>query len=59
MSDEETKYRRQERIKKRNLVAKELRENKGFREKVINPKKEEYKRIKLNPRNLEEEENEW
>lgn len=59
MSDEVTRLRRQERIKKRNLVAKEMRENKGFHEKVVNPKKGEYKRVKFDPKKIIEEDDEW
>ncbi len=45
--------------RKRDPMAREILDRKGpFAPKVINPKKQEYRRIKLDPRNLDEEESE-
>lgn len=55
MSSEEERLRRQQKLKRRNLVQKEMRENTGaFSLKVINSKKKEYKRKRINPRSIEE-----
>jgi hypothetical protein len=52
MSDEYTRIQRAQKF--RNPVARELHENKGaFALKVISPKKQQYKREKINPRNIE------
>lgn len=57
MSDEYTRFKRSQKIKKRNLVHKEMREKTGaFAIRTINPRKTEYKRVKLNPRNIDEQE---
>lgn len=54
MSSEETRRDRFFKLqKKRNPLAKEVLERKGpYTEKVINPKKSEYKRVKLNPKDV-------
>jgi hypothetical protein len=57
MSDENTRYRRSQQ-RKRNIYAKVLRQERKFLPKVINPKKQEYKRIRLNPNDYEREEDE-
>ena len=53
MTSEEERVRHFER-RKRNIIAKELRQNKSFKLRTI-PPKEKYKRIKLDPRNIEVE----
>lgn len=51
MSDPETRVKRERKL--RNPVAKVMLENKGaFALRVIDPKKEQYKRVKLNPREV-------
>ena len=55
MSDPETRAKRAEKIKrKRNPMAKELFKG-PFKPKVIDPRKEEYKRVRIDPRNIEED----
>lgn len=60
MSDQETRAERANKIRTRNPVAKELLDRKGpFALRIVNPKKTKYRRVKLNPRdlpNFEEEE---
>lgn len=56
MSDPDTRDRR-ERKMKRNPVARVMNENRGaFAIKTINPKKTEYKRINLNVKDIDDEE---
>lgn len=57
MSSEETRRNRFFKLqKKRNPLAKEVLDRKGpYTEKVINPKKSEYKRVKIDPRDIESE----
>lgn len=57
MSDPDTRQDRAQKMRRKNPVAKELLDRKGpFSLRVINPKKTEYRRVKLNPRNITEEE---
>lgn len=49
-----TEDREKHKRRRTNRIAKDLRDPGGkFRQRVINPKKEEYKRIKLDPRDIE------
>lgn len=52
MSSNEEREKHSQR-RKRNFIAKMLREKKMFSPKVINSKKTEYKRERINPRNME------
>jgi hypothetical protein len=57
MSDPETRSKREKKMRNRNPIAKELLDRKGpFSLKVINPKKNEYRRVKLDPRDILDEE---
>lgn len=59
-SDPETREKRARSIqKKKNPLAREVLDRKGpFGIRVIDPRKGEYKRVKLNPKNYEDFENE-
>ena len=57
MSSNEEREKHSQR-RKRNFIAKMMHEKKIFSPKVINPKKTEYKRVKIDPRNIESEDNE-
>lgn len=54
MSDEQTRLERAKKFN-RNLITKEMRENTGaFALKIINPKKTQYKRRRINPKNIDD-----
>jgi len=58
MGDQEEKEKHMRR-RKRNILAKDLRDTKGpFKMKVIDPRKQEYKRIRINVKDIDTDENE-
>lgn len=53
MGDPETKYKRSQQ-RKRNIYAKVL-EDAMFRQRKVDPRKQEYKRVHLHPKDIKEE----